>query len=734
MRTAAAALVAFVCASGPVGASQPQTWKVEGAAEFLAGQVEGLSVDSEGRLRLAPATALLADGQAPHIWCVARDSHGSIYAGTGTDGKVLRVRDGKVETVLDAPELEIHALALGPDGTLYAGSSPDGKVYSVDRSGKSSVFFDPPEKYIWALAFDASGRLLVGTGADGKVHRVDAHGKAAVLFASTETHILALAVDPSGSVYAGSAPGGILYRIDDNGKVFVVYDSAFREVKSIAIDAKAGVFAALVDRDREERPATPPPQPAPTAPAPPGTPEVTVTETFAVATQGAPQPGARPSEPSRGPSRAEVIRVAPSGEIDTLWSSPDEMPHALVADSRGVVVATGNKGRILRVNGDRTWSMLASLPSEQATSLCPGAGGALVVATSNPGRVHSLEAAPGPTGTFTSEARDARAVARWGRIRWDADVPAGSTVTLQTRSGNTSSPDTTWTDWSSPYTRGEGEAVRNESARFLQVRVTLSGGPKAAPSLDGVSVVYLPGNLRPQVSSLTVHPPGEVFQKPLSVTGEIEILGLDPAQATESRNPAGVSPRQPAAASPTTYSRRLFQKGLRTFVWRAEDPDGDELTFDVHFRPVGDERFRLLRRGLTEPVLAWDTTSVPDGRYVLRITALDAPDNPVPLSSEKASEPFEVDNTPPKVTAELQKGRRDAISASVRDALSPIRRAEYAVDGGAWRIVSPADGISDSPEERYDIQPAELGAGQHVVIVRAWDQLGNVGTARIDVP
>src|SRR5438034_2120533 len=45
------------------------------------------------------------------------------------------------------------------------------------------------------------------------------------------------------------------------------------------------------------------------------------------------------------------------------------------------------------------------------------------------------------------------------------------------------------------------------------------------------------------------------------------------------------------------------------------------------------------------------STTLPDGAYYLKITALDAPSNPpaAALTTERESERFEVDNTPPVV-------------------------------------------------------------------------------------
>src|SRR5688572_15626466 len=111
-----------VARTAPVRASQPQFWDIEGARDFLEGETDGLSVDSEGRMRLAPATRALADTEAPYVWTLARDGKGTLYAGTGNDGKVFKVEGGKATVLYDAPELEVHALAVAPDGKLYVGT------------------------------------------------------------------------------------------------------------------------------------------------------------------------------------------------------------------------------------------------------------------------------------------------------------------------------------------------------------------------------------------------------------------------------------------------------------------------------------------------------------------------------------------------------------------------------------------------------------------------------------
>jgi hypothetical protein len=423
--------------------------------------------------------------------------------------------------------------------------------------------------------------------------------------------------------------------------------------------------------------------------------------------------------------------VLPSGEVDTLWSSSEETPHALVVTADGVLVGTGNKGKIYRIRNDRTWAMLSSFPADQVTALYRGPGDGVSLATANPGKIHVLEPAAGARGTFVSKVKDTDTVSSWGQLRWEATAPSGAQVQVQTRSGNTASPDSTWSDWSPPYVRGGGEPIASERARFLQVKATLMGRDGASPILDSIASAYLQRNLRPQIASITVHPPGEVFQKPLSISGETEILGLDAGPAPERAGSSSRGPMPPA----TSYSRKLYQRGIQTFSWKGEDPNGDNLVYEVSYRRMNDTRWRSLRKGLTDAVLAWDTTTVPNGRYVIRVTASDSPSNPetLALTSEKESDPFDVDNTPPTVSLILVPPA--TVRAIVKDDSSLVRKAEYSVDGGRWQEVHPVDGINDEMEETYEIPVGNLGSpGPHVLVVRGTDLLGNASTARIEVP
>lgn len=720
-----------------VRAAAPQFWRIEGARAFLEGELEGIAVDSDGRLRLGPTARPLFDPEAPNAWCVARDARGTLYVGTGNEGRVVKIDGSRGSVLFDAEELGVHAIALGPDGLVYAATSPDGAVYAIDpASGQAKRFFDPAETYVWALAFDASRALWVATGGEGRVYRVQPDGSATTVLASTETHVLSLAVAGDGRVYAGSAPEGLIYRLSPAGRPFVVYDSPFREIKALALGPDGSVYAAGIDGRAPETTPRPTP-PAPQQPQPQTgavTAEVTVSESFAIAPTALGGATVAGQQQAEAPARGALLRVRSTGDVDTLWTSPDDVPHSAAWSALGVLVGTGGRGKVYRVGDDRRWSLVATLPAEQVTGIVATPTGGAFLVTASPARVLALDAAPAARGRFVSRVKDAEVLASWGRLGWEGELPAGAGLQLETRAGNTATPDTTWTDWAPAAAFGP---ATSEKARFLQVRLELRGAPGgASPTVEALSTAYLQRNLPPVIRQLTVHPAGEAFQKPISASGEPEVLGLDVDPLSERAQAA----RPPAGTPPAiSFSRKLVQRGLRTLSWQAEDPNDDALLFDVHYRAQGEDAWRLLRAGLSEPVFAWDTATVPSGRYQLRVTATDAPGNPRDLALTQAKETgtFEVDNTPPTIKAVVDPATPLVVRVSVQDDASPLRRLEVSVDAGPWEDVHPEDGIADATRESYrvEIPPAPAHAsGRRLVVLRASDLLGNAATARVDLP
>ena len=737
-RAALAAISACLLTAAGLSASSPTFWTVSSQSDFLAGDVEDLSIDSDGRVFLGPQISVIGQTSAPFLWSVIPGPDGSVRVGSGNEGRVLQVsRDGKVTTLFDAPELEVHAIAPAPDGGVYVGTSPEGRIYTVAADGSSSVLFDPEDKYIWALAVDQAGTVYAATGDKGVIYRITRDGKGAPFYRTNATNVVSLAVTPAGDLIAGTESPGRVFRIDAKGKAFVLLDSPFREIHALRLAKDGAIYAAAFSAPGAgpERP----PDTMPTDTSRPAVPTVSaeITSMAVVDTTGG--SGNAPAAPARGqrkPSRGAIYHIRPDGLWDTLWETGEDAPYDLLVEEDGsLLVGTGTEGKLFRVAGTPARAtLLARVMAHQITALLRAPDGRVLGVTSNPGKVFALSPASAPKGTYESDVRDAGTVASWGAIRWRASARSGQ-VTVATRSGNTATPDETWSAWSPAYTDPNGQQIASPNARYLQWRATLSReGSGPGPILTSVTAAYLPRNLRPEVSAITVHPPGAVFQRPFS-TGEMEIAGFeDNTSDGRPSTQAGAQVSAGPAAGPT-LGRRVYQKGLQTFVWKAEDENDDRLQFDAFYRREGETTWRPLRRGLWDPIFVWDTTSVPDGTYLVKIAASDAPSNSpgTALVGERESTTFDVDNTPPVI--ELQPhggGANRALAFVVRDDHSPVQRVEYSLDASRWRVVYPKDGIPDSRREEFEV-PLEEGEAGRNVIIRATDAMNNVSTAVSEV-
>src|SRR5258705_5460555 len=158
--------------------------------------------------------------------------------------------------------------------------------------------------------------------------------------------------------------------------------------------------------------------------------------------------------------------------------------------------------------------------------------------------------------------------------------------------------------------------------------------------MEDVSVAYLPRNVAPEVLSISSLPIGVGLQQmtQLQIDPNVESSGLDPSLF------GAVVQVQP---------RRLFQRGARSFQWQAEDRNGDTLEYSIYYRPLNETTFRLLKDKLRDNFYTIDGATLADGRYIVKIIASDAPDNPSgqALSGERLSEPVDIDNTPPVLRA-----------------------------------------------------------------------------------
>src|SRR5215216_3508917 len=712
----------------PVEAGQPVVWETSGRTELLRGDSRGVSITDTGVLMLAPKLNEVFNTQQTYVWSSAVDSQGNVYLGTGHDGKIFKVSSaGSGSLLYDAPELDVTALAIARDGAIYAGTSPDGKVYRITPDGKADVYFDPGDKYIWSLAVMTDGSLAVGTGDSGKLYRVRAAGanpESSLLVSTNQTHIISLAVTSQGELIAGTDSGGLVLRVSPEGKTFALFDTQLREIHALAPAADGSIYAlALSDAAATARtPSTPTvTQPQPTEGG--GTPTTSVTIT-AIDETGAPiqgQTGQARSRSDVSTARSAVFRILPDGAADVVWSSPTVTAFAIAPSLQpgSVLIGTADKGRIYSVTNDGRDTLLLQSPEGQISSLLVR-NDQIYAAASNQGELFRFGNELVTEGTFESPVRDAKLTASWGRIWWRG----AGTVEVQTRTGNGERPDATWSDWSTASRDPEGNQISSPRARFIQWRATVRGSGTQS-WVEDVSVAYLPRNVAPEVLSITALPIGIGLQQIVQVTVDpsVESSGLDPSLFG------------PVAQVPP---RRFYQRGARSFQWQAEDRNSDTLEYAIYYRALNEQTFRLLKDKLRDNFYTIDGATLADGRYVIKVIASDAPDNPPgqKLTGERLSEPVDIDNTPPVVKAMGQpQTTRDSVRVvfSVDDATGKVKKADASLDSAAWIPVFPDDGIADSGHEVYTVDFGQLAPGEHTISLRTFDSSGNVGTLSVTI-
>jgi hypothetical protein len=198
----------------------------------------------------------------------------------------------------------------------------------------------------------------------------------------------------------------------------------------------------------------------------------------------------------------------------------------------------------------------------------------------------------------------------------------------------------------------------------------------------------------------------------------------------------------------------FIQKGHLSVLWSAHDENEDELHYSVYFRGENETAWKLLKDKLEQKFYSWDGTTMPDGAYYLKIVASDAASNPPAnaLTTERESERFVVDNTPPVIehleaslsatrggkssarepaAGKSSAGESAVVKFTARDAASSIERAQYSIDGADWILLAPVGNISDAREEHYEFSISmSLTPGEHTIAVRAYDRLENIGTAK----
>jgi WD40 repeat protein len=765
-------LLTFTPAALAVGTSH---WTHTSEADFKNGTFTHVVATNLGDLKLSRAvkTLLEQNAKVSAVYALVEAPDGTIYAGTGPQGVVMKIAGDKVTEALKLDDgTSVFSLALDGDGQLLIGTGGEkGRVLKLDVKSENAkpkeLFSGEGVQYVWSIVRTNDGNLYAATGPEGQLFEIKNGGGYSMLLDTDENNLLSLISDGKDTLYLGSDPNGLVYRVNRKTKdVYIVHDAAESEVTTLALDKKGNLYAgtaeAMPQEGAEGEPAgateqigrpeggtsgapipTPPtdepkppelPDPNPGEPDPipkkmvivaaPSTGSSTTTKKDGKDTASAkPQaeddddsegrlPSSGPTEvsptvtaPPTPPSSDEtgkpreggnaIYRIDPDGLVTEIFRQP-VLVLSMIEQDGTLLVGTGSEGLIYEINpAAEETVVLAKVEPKQIMSLLPAKDGRILLGLANTGGIAAMTSGFASDGTYTSPVLDAEQVSRFGKLRLHGQLPAGSTLKVSTRSGNVSEPaERGWSKWSDPAPAAEFVPVAAPAARFLQYRLTFtSEDGKRTAVVDDVDVAYQQPNLPPDVKSVKI--------------------------ATKE------STQQSSGASSTPAEARF-----QTITWEADDPNEDDLGYSLYFRRGSTGKWILIKDKLKEATYEWDTRSVADGRYEIRVVASDARANSIGSgkTASRVSDPLLVDNTPPVLgNLDARSGAGEVrIQADAIDRSTTLAAFAYTVDSSdEWQTVLPSDKIADGPEEKLDFSIKDLKPGPHQVTVRATDARGN---------
>jgi hypothetical protein len=652
-------------------------------AEMFDGPSILIATGTEGKvLRIKPddedPVVPLLDAQQANILCLAMDRQGRIIAGTDEDGLVLRLEAGEEDgyrafAMFDASEPEIGALLVAADGSVYVGTADAEQARPGRLEEAASEESGRPDDATDSDDGEAEDKPALDDGEDAPADPGD------IPSVEPEPEQLDEVTEPAEAQTNASTD-----KADDGGDQKSSDQTASDQADAEATPEQYDRLRELI-RDRLSK----------------------------ARKSGAMQAGAsmgRSSRSSSSGSRSRpvsapaiekegnaIYRIDSQGFVQEVFRDSvmilklDEMDGMLLA-------ATGNEGQVFVIDPvTRENAVLVDLGSEQVPAMMLAKDGSTVLGSANPAELFTLGKSYAHRGVYTSPALDAAQISLWGAMSITADIPEGSSLTVETRSGNVQDPEqAAWSSWSSaqammpdtqlPALAPKEIAVQSPPARFLQYRLTLTGSDDLTPVVDRVEAAYVTPNLKPVIAKITAAYPEE---------------------------------SEPDAAPATAMA----------IEWEAADDNLDPLIYKLDYQPAGSDSVLLIAEDLTDLTYEWETRRVPDGRYTVRVTADDRPDNPgdMAMTATRRASPVLVDNSPPDLTSQKTlNGRQIKVSGQATDDWSTIRTLAYTLDSDdEYHPILPVDLIFDSTQESWEVTISDLSPGPHVLTLRAADARGN---------
>ncbi len=698
--------------------------------DFSAGKTDNTVISSRGTITLAARTQTLAD-DFDNVWTInsiACKNDGTVYIGTSPNGKIFEYKNGKTVCIYpphqqkkDGPARthltneHVFRLALDSKNNLIAGISGD-KCRLIRYDGKKfeTVFEPEPNQvlYIFAVTPDKSGNIFLGTGPNGQIWQLDSNAKKPQLvYTCQDKNVLCLAFDKDGSLFAGTDTRGLVYKINPEAKTAsILYDSEENEITDLLFDNSGNLYAAATSYQSIKAQLK-------------GTPEFK--KPFALGKPEDEQEQAESAAPAETKGDSLEIANAPQDAKTTDIPLPPEIERRRSAGSASriykidkdgfvteafretaaffamhlqngnILLGTGNKAQMFSIN-PKTEIEAMIYEDKKASQITDikKFGSDAIFSTANPAKLITLKSAFAELGFYESALIDAGQPANWGKLQIEADVPADTKIMLSARSGNVSDAnDPTFSSWTEPVKITQPVDLTVPLGRFCQYKLILTGTDTAAPEIRQVAAAYVIPNLAPKVTQITI--------------------------AKADKN-AGSS--------------------VRKISFIAEDKNDDRLIYQIDFRKKGRSGWIKLVDELDKPTFDWDSKTVEDGIYEIRVTASDELSNnqSTKLTGSRISEQAVIDNTAPAIESHQLDISGGSVTLTIKavDEFSIIDSFSYTINSNEkWISVLPDDNVFDTKTENFTIKAEKLEPGPRILAVRISDAEGNTmyKTFEIDI-
>ena len=447
-------------------------WRQDSEEAFRGGHCEGVAVDSVGRLNPGYRELNRQGLDCQHIWgglpIQNHNNNGSRADGFyfSADNKIMVYRGGTPELIAKLPGLLVSALAADSKGNLYAAAAPGGEIYKIEDKLARPVC-KVSESIVSALAFDSRDCLYIGTCGSGRVYTLaagksDAGLNADLLCDTNQAHITALNYNErEHKLYIGTAEKGCVYSIDSGSKLKAEFESGEHIVTGVARDNAGNLF---------------------------------------ISTAGS----------------GKLFRVYANGQSDVVATS--EAFYTMFYDSREDRVYCGDaEGDITRVEIDQATDQARFIPvchtEQEAVNALGVLDGKLYCGTSNNAQVRSFALIANGEPVYSSAVHDAARPAVWSRLRFydvlnQENVSLYRAIRVESRSGESSQPDQSWSPWTAALSDHEGFVLKSPAARYLQYRLTWKLPEKLVRDTDlivsRVDVTFQASNQTPTISSLSL--------------------------------------------------------------------------------------------------------------------------------------------------------------------------------------------------------------------------------------